>query len=178
MRRAAVIVLLAITMLASAPPTMAGRAQTTAAPASPLNDLAWLAGRWVGKTARGAYIEEHWMPAHDGLMLGSFRWDRGNHRWLFEFMSLEADPAVPATLVLRLKHFDRSFTGLEEKTASTTFRAIETSADRVLFELKEPTRVVRLTYARTGPDALTVTFEESEPGKPATRIEFPYARVT
>lgn len=92
-------------------------------------------------------------------------------------MSLEADPAEPATLILRPKHFDRKFVGLEEKTASTTFRSIETSSERILFELKESGRVVRLTYARTGPDALMVAFEETEPGKTPTRIEFPYTRV-
>lgn len=178
MRRAGVLVSLAIMLVSLPPLEVVGGAQPTAPAPASLSDLSWLAGRWVGKTGRGAYIEELWMPAHDGLMLGSFRWDRGNGRCLFEFMSLEADPAAPATLILRLKHFDRAFTGLEEKTDSTTFRASETSADRVLFELKQSARVVRLTYARTGPDGLTVTFEELVPGTPATRIEFAYSRVT
>jgi hypothetical protein len=177
MRRADLLVFLMIALLPMTPLTIVGDAQTTSAAATPVDDLSWLAGRWVGKTARGAYIEELWMPAHDGFMLGSFRWDRGNGRWLFEFMSLEADPAAPATLVLRLKHFDKAFAGLEEKTASTTFRSREASAKRILFELQESGRVVRLTYVRTAPDAMTVTFEESEPGKAATRIEFPYTRV-
>jgi hypothetical protein len=110
-------------------------------------------------------------------MLGSFRWERGGGRWLFEFMSLEVAAAAPGALTLRLKHFDRAFRGMEEKTASTTFTAIETNASRVLFELKEAGRVVRLTYARTTPDRLDVTFEETEPGKPPTRIEFPYTRA-
>lgn len=144
---------------------------------SPLNDVAWLAGSWVGTTNRGAFIEESWMAERDGLMLGSFRWDRGDGRWLFEFMSLEVDPASPSTLLLRLKHFDRAFKGLEERADSTTFRSIEKSASRVLFELKASGRIVRLTYARTGTDGLLVTFDESEPGKPPSRIDFSYTRA-
>jgi hypothetical protein len=145
--------------------------------ASPLDDVSWLAGQWLGKTGSGAFIEESWMAARDGLMLGSFRWDRGKGRWLFEFMTLEVDPASPATLVLRLKHFDRGFKGFEEKTESTTFRSVEASESRVVFELKRDQGGVRLTYARTGADGLQVTFEETEAGKPPTRIDFSYTRV-
>jgi len=162
---------------AALPCAAAPRTETATAATSPLDELSWLAGRWVGQTDSGAFIEESWMAARDGLMLGSFRWDRGKGRWLFEFMTLEVDPASPSTLVLRLKHFDRSLEGFEEKTESTTFRAIETSPSRVLFELKRETGGVRLTYARTGADGLLVTFEETEAGKAPTKISFSYSRV-
>ena len=176
MRRILALVFLLVVASPLPSLTTARGAQAPAA-ASSLQDLSWLAGHWVGKTARGAHIEEMWMPARGGLMIGSFRWEQGNGRWLFEFMSLEAAPAIPGALTLRLKHFDRAFTGMEEKTESTTFTSIERTASRVVFEFKEDARVIRLTYVRTGPDALTVTFDESEPGKPAVRIEFPYTRV-
>lgn len=80
MRRVGVIMFPAILLLSSAPPEMAGRGQSAAPAPASLADLSWLAGRCVGNTRRGAYIEELWMPGHDGLMLGSFRWDRGNGR--------------------------------------------------------------------------------------------------
>jgi hypothetical protein len=76
-----------------------------------------------------------------------------------------------------LKHFDRAFHGWEEKTVSTTFTAVEQSASRVLYEMKASARTVRLVYEKTGPDTLKVTFDETETGKPATRVEFPYTRV-
>ena len=176
MRR--VLFLLLLVCVGVCPPRAEARGSEAArVAASPLDEVAWLAGQWVGTTNSGAFIEESWMAARDGLMLGSFRWDRGQGRWLFEFMTLEADPASPSTLVLRLKHFDRGFKGFEEKAESTTFRSVETTASRVLFELKRDQGVVRLTYARTGADGLQVTFEETEAGKPPTRIDFSYSRA-
>jgi len=176
MRR--VLALVFLVVVASPMPSLT-MARGTQAPAvaTSLQDLSWLAGHWVGKTPRGDYIEEMWMPERDGHMLGSFRWERGNGRWLFEFMSLEAAPATPGALTMRLKHFDRAFRGMEEKTESTTFTSTERAASRVVFEFREDARVVRLVYLRTGPDALSVTFDETEPGKPAVHIEFPYTRV-
>lgn len=144
---------------------------------SALDRVSWLAGSWVGTATGGAFIEESWMAPRDGLMLGSFRWDRGSGRWLFEFMSIEADPASPDTLVLRLKHFDRGFRGSEEKAESMTFRTVELERSRVVFELRRDQSVVRLTYARQGDDGLTVTFDETEAGKPPTRLEFSYRRA-
>lgn len=171
-----VLLLVATTVVAPWPIAGQGR---TASPAlqSPLEGVSWLTGRWVGTTGSGAFIEESWMGARDGLMLGSFRWDQGNGRWLFEFMSVEADPASPGTLVLRLKHFDRGLRGFEEKAESTTFRTTAVEPSRVVFELRREQGVVQLTYARTGDDALIVTYDEAETGKPATRIEFSYKRA-
>lgn len=153
-----------------------GRAQSSGQTAA-LHDVAWLAGHWVGTTPNGAYIEEMWMPERDGHMIGSFRWERGAGRWLFEFMSLEAAPATSGALTLRLKHFDRAFKGMEEKTESTTFTSTARTSSQIVFELKEGARLVRLTYAKAAGDGLAVTFEETEPGKPPTRLEFPYTRV-
>jgi hypothetical protein len=54
---------------------------------------------------------------------------------------------------------------------------VEQSASRVLFEMKASAQTVRLVYEKTGPDTLKVTFDETETGQPATRVEFPYTRV-
>ena len=159
-----------------------GRAQSAPPPAS-LTDVSWLSGHWVGKTASGQHIEEMWMSDRDGHMLGSFRWERGNGRWLFEFMTLTADApsgaaaGAPGALTLRLKHFDRNLRGFEEKGESTTLTLTEGSSDRVSFQMKDGERTVRVGYTRSGADALTATFDETAPGKPAVHIEFPYKRV-
>jgi len=175
MRRAAVVFVLVLAVL----PLMATSALAQgSAPAVPLQDLSWLVGRWVGKTSSGQHIEEMWMPAQDGLMIGSFRWERGQGRWLFEFMSLDTGtPASPTPLTFRLKHFDRGFRGLEEKTASTILTPIEASASRVLFEMKDGERVVRITYSHPAPDGLLVVFDETAPGQTAVHIEFPFTRA-
>jgi hypothetical protein len=122
-------------------------------------------------------------------MAGVFRWERGHGRWLFELLTLDdragpavtADGAAPAarapTVTMRIKHFDRQLRGMEEKAESTTLRLVEHAADRVMFEMKEGARVVRVGYTRSGPDTLQGTFDEIEPGKPAVHIDFPYRRV-
>lgn len=174
MRRVLALVLL-VTAAASLPFVVAlGRAEAPAA--SPLSDVAWLAGHWVGSTPAGAYIEEVWMPERDGHMLGSFRWDRGQGRWLFEFMSIETGALSAAPLTLRLKHFDRGFRGFEDRTESTTFTSTTRTADTVVFELRQEARQVNLTYTRVGDSGLHVRFEETQPGQPVTRLEFPYTR--
>jgi hypothetical protein len=175
MRRAVTLLVLVV----AAMPLLGTSALTqTAAPSTSLQDLSWLAGRWVGTTATGQHIEEMWMPARDGLMIGTFRWERGQGRWLLEFMSLDTGTATaPAPLTFRLKHFDRGFRGLEEKAVSTTLVPIEASASRVLFEMKEGERVVRITYTQPKPDALLVVFDETAPGQTAAHFEFPFTRV-
>lgn len=164
-------------LIAMVVPSVAPRAFVQA-PAPPLQRLSWLAGHWTGVTSTGQHIEEMWMPSRDGLMLGSFRWERGGGQWLFEFMSLDTGPPPAAgPLTLRLKHFDRGLRGMEEKGESTTFSLVEQTASRVVFEMKEDGQVIRLVYALTAADALLVTFDETEPGRPATHLEFPYTRV-
>jgi hypothetical protein len=175
MRRAAAVFVLVLSVLPLMPASALAQGS---APAASLQDLSWLVGRWVGKTASGQHIEEMWMPAEDGLMIGSFRWERGQGRWLFEFMSLDAGTAAsPTPLTFRLKHFDRGFRGLEDKAVSTTLTPIEASASRVLFEMREAERLVRITYSRPSADALLVVFDETAPGQTAVHIEFPFTRA-
>jgi hypothetical protein len=159
---------------------VADAAQAPPAATTALAELSWLVGHWQGETARGRHIEEMWMPAEDGVMIGSFRWARGNGRWLFEFMSIDVMPPPLSSappLTLRIKHFDRGFRGLEDQASSTTLMLVEQTADRVVFELRETGRTVRVGYARSGADQLTATFDETEAGKPAVHLEFPYTRV-
>jgi hypothetical protein len=175
MRRAVVAFVLAVAML---PLTITSALAQGNAPTASLQDLSWLTGHWVGTTATGQHIEEMWMPARDGLMIGSFRWERGQGRWLFEFMSLDTGPsAAPTPLTFRLKHFDRGFRGLEDKAVSTTLMPKEVGGSRVLFEMKEGDRIVRLTYTYAAPDGLLVAFDETAPGQTAVHIEFPFKRV-
>jgi hypothetical protein len=174
MRRAVAVFVL---VLATLPLTIASALAQGSAPAASLQDLSWLAGHWVGTTASGQHIEEMWMPARDGLMIGSFRWELGQGRWLFEFMSLDTGTAAaPAPLTFRLKHFDRGFRGREDKAVSTTLLPKEVSTSRVLFEMKEGDRIVRLTYTYSAPDRLLVVFDETAPGETAAHIEFPFRR--
>lgn len=57
----------------------------------PLTDLAWMAGDWEG-TLRGAAIEEHWLPAKGGRMLGLSHNVAGGRMVQFEFLRVEERP--------------------------------------------------------------------------------------
>ena len=151
------------------------RAQTSTT--TSLSDVSWLAGHWVGKTAKGEHIEEMWMADQGGMMIGSFRWQRPDGRWLFEFMQLLDTPAAISSYTLRIKHFNRDFRGMEDKAASTTLITKDRTATRIVFEMKEATRVVQVGYEKKGTDALLAWFDEQEPGKPPVHIEFPYRRL-
>ena len=175
MRRILALVLsvAAAALLPFAPALTSAQTSTTTS----LSEVSWLTGHWVGKTAKGEHIEEMWMADQGGMMIGSFRWQRANGRWLLEFMQLLDTPTAIAPFSLRIKHFNQDFRGMEEKDASTSLVATERTATRVVFEMKDAARVVKVGYEKKGPDAILAWFDEQESGKPAVHIEFPYTRV-
>jgi hypothetical protein len=175
MRRILAPVLLVATaaLLPFAPAPSRAQTSTTTS----LSEVSWLTGHWAGKTAKGEHIEEMWMADQGGMMIGSFRWQRPDGRWLFEFMQLLDTPAAISPFTLRIKHFNRDFRGMEDKDASTSLMVKERTATRLVFEMKEATRVVQVGYERKGADALLAWFDEQEPGKSPVHIEFPYTRL-
>ena len=63
-------------------------------PSSPLDQLAWMTGRWISNGEDGTITEEYWMPPRGGTMLGIrlvnvtmlapllwASWRRRNERW-------------------------------------------------------------------------------------------------
>ena len=86
MRRRLALVLLVAAAVSLPFAPAASRAQTSTT--TSLSEVSWLTGHWVGKTAKGEHIEEMWMADQGGVMIGSFRWQRPDGRWLFEFMQL------------------------------------------------------------------------------------------
>lgn len=63
-------------------------------PAAASPDLDWLAGQWCLESG-DKLIEEHWLPAKGGLMLGLSRTTRGDRTLSFEFLRvLHADGAT------------------------------------------------------------------------------------
>jgi hypothetical protein len=175
MRRILALVLsvAAAALLPFAPALTSAQTSTTTS----LSEVSWLTGHWVGKTAKGEHIEEMWMADQGGMMIGSFRWQRPNGRWLFEFMQLLDTPAAISPFTLRIKHFNRDFRGMEDKDASTSLMVKERTPTRIVFEMTEATRVVQVGYERKGADALLAWFDEQEPGKSPVHIEFPYTKV-
>ena len=85
------------------------------------DELAWMAGRWIGEHD-GERIEEWWSEPYAGMMLGMFRWHRGGEPRFYELLSMEPDGM---RLAFRIKHFAPGLVGWEEKDAAVTFDLVE-----------------------------------------------------
>jgi len=91
-------------------------AQAPAAPAPPsppakIEQVAWLAGYWVGE-GLGGQIEDIWMPPRDGVVLGAFRLTKPDGKGFYELFAVEE---FEGSLRFVVKHFNPNWVGWEEK---------------------------------------------------------------
>lgn len=92
-------------------------------------DIAWLAGNWIG-TGLGGVSEEVWSKPNGGTMIGVYRLIKADKPVFYEMMlMLESE----GTLILRLKHFNPSFVGWEEKDKSVDFKFVKKDEKRAYF---------------------------------------------
>ena len=83
----------------------------------------WLVGTWRGE-GFGGTVDEVWLPAAHGQMIGTFRHYQEDEPGFSEIMSLGD---VDGQTLLRVKHFNPDFTGWETQNESVDFRFV--SAD-------------------------------------------------
>jgi hypothetical protein len=113
-------------------------------PPATLADIAWLEGRWTGP-ALGGLCEEIWSAPLAGSMVGMFRLLVDGTPVFYELQLLVEDRG---SLVLRVKHFNRDFTGWEEKNESVDFPLVAKDGRNMLFE--------GVSYHPQGDDGLTI----------------------
>jgi uncharacterized protein YciI len=101
-------------------------------------DVAWYAGRWLGK-GFDATVEESFVPPMGGTMIGTFRMIKDEKPAFYEMLLLEPDGD---SLVYRVKHFHPNFTGWEEKDGFVSFPLIKIEGNRFYFS--------GLTWVRDG----------------------------
>ena len=89
-----------------------------ASPAASIDDIAWLAGRWVGE-GLGGTAEDVIAPASGGQMMGMFRHSGANDSVKFYEFYVFAEH--DGSLTQRLKHFSPMLSGWEEKDAFVEF---------------------------------------------------------
>ena len=123
--------------------TMKLAAGQAPSPAS-VNDMAWLAGRWLGE-GMGGQSEEAWGPIYQGRMLGTFTHSEGGKPVFHEFMIVME---VDGKLVVRLKHFNPDLTGWEEKDKFVDFKFVAKKDGAMYFN--------GLTYMPDGKDGLKI----------------------
>jgi hypothetical protein len=156
---------------------LTGLAQAGADQASEkLAKVAWIQGSW--KTLHnGDYLDEYWSPPHADSMIGMFRWAKKDGLWMSEKLSIVTDGD---NVVLRVKHFDRAMVGWEEKDKAITLPLVRQTDAESVFETAdqtgETTEAVRLTYRKTGADAMDVILETRTKDK-ERRLEFHFERM-
>lgn len=100
-----------------------------------VDDLAWIAGRWVGE-GFGGVAEETWNPPMgaegERSMVGMFRlYDAENAVNFYELMTLVEDEDG---IVLRLVHLSKALRPWEEPGETTDFRLLRVSGTTAWFK--------------------------------------------
>lgn len=123
-----------------------------------IEDMAWLAGAWVGTRGKSS-IEERWSPPGGGAMLGVSRTVKGEKMVAFEFLRI-----VPreGSLVYKAQPGGKP---------PTEFVLTELSATRAVFENPRHDSPQRIVYELSAEGGLTASVGDMKGGSP-TLFEF------
>lgn len=153
------------------------RAQSSSnAAADKLAKVAWIQGSWKSGMD-GDFLDEHWSAPHTDSMMGVFRWVKKDKLWMSELLSIVTEGD---NIVLRVKHFDRSMVGWEEKDKAITLPLSKQTDTESIFETTdqtgETTEAVRLIYRKTGADTMDIILETRKKDQ-QRRLEFHFSRI-
>lgn len=121
-----------------------------------LDQLAWLSGHWQGGSS-GRITEELWLPPAGGLMLGLNRDVGPDGKAFFEYLRLERTGG------------GIFYRALPRGGTTTSFKLVERTAGKVVFENKAHDFPQRIIYHLTTPNTLQVTIEGEVNGKTESR---------
>ena len=145
---AVVFIMLSVTQASMQTPTLA--------------DISWIAGDWQTAPGGRRQIEEHWMQAAGGSMLGMSRTVAGEKTVEFEYVRIEQR----ADGIFYVAHPNARCPG-------TDFKLTRASATEAVFENPQHDFPKRIVY-RKGEDSLTATVDGGEGSK---AITFAYRRM-
>ena len=123
-----------------------------------------MAGRWSCEVF-GGVAEEMWLPPAGGQMAGIFRLVRTDGPAFYEIINLLV---VDGRLTLRLKHFDATLHGWEDKDNTVDFPLVDQGDGVWFFD--------GMTIERHSQEAATVHVRTEDGGR-ENIITFPYRRV-
>ncbi|MGQ0551814.1 MAG: DUF6265 family protein [Planctomycetota bacterium] len=125
-----------------------------------INDLAWLAGEWVGTRSSGSSIEERWSPPLGGAMLAISR-------------SVNTSGKMSAFEYLRITERDGGlvYTAQPSGKTATEFVLSELSANRAVFDNPRHDYPKRIVYELSADGALSATTGFLKGGTPR-RFDF------
>jgi hypothetical protein len=120
-------------------------AAKTPAPPARIADAAWLQGYWQGE-GLGGTVEDVWLPAKAGVLLGAFRLVKADGKpGFYELFAIEE---IDDTLQFVVKHFNPDWVGWEEKDKALRIRLSRLAEGEMAFG--------RIVFQRQGPDGLVV----------------------
>jgi hypothetical protein len=142
-----------------APPAAAQQQTRTlgsaASPAASMDDLAWLAGSWMG-TGMGAEVTETYSAPLGGRITGHFAMADGKGG--VAFTEIVDYVPIGRSIGYRVRHFNPDMSGWEDKTGKPViFPLVAIEKDRWFFD--------GMTIERTGADALTMWVRMEEGGR-------------
>jgi hypothetical protein len=130
------------------------------APSRGLDQLAWMVGAWAAEHDGGMRVEEHWIDARGGNMMGLGRTTRGDRMMFYEFLRIEQTPDGTITYHAAPKG----------RSPATPFKMIEMSSDKVVFENPQHDFPVRITYWREGADGIGARIEGKDGKNPQSWV--------
>ena len=134
-------------------------------PPAKINDLAWLAGQWVGE-GLGGIATEVYSPIAGGQMVGHFSLVQDGKVAFYEIVSIVE---YGGSLEYRLKHFNADLTGWEEKAQVQRFALVATDKDVWYFD--------GFTMRREGADGLIITVRAKRKDGTSSELVFRYRRA-
>jgi len=126
------------------------------------DDFDWLSGHWCSVSDK-QHIEEYWLPARGGMLLGLGRTVQGTRPATFEFMRIAVVDSVPA------------FIAQPQGGTPVTFKMKGVGLGWVRFENPAHDFPTRVEYRRDGDRLIAHIAGPGKEGK-ETRIEFEYRR--
>ena len=99
-------------------------------PKASIEEVAWIAGDWVGQ-AFGGTVEEIWRSPAAGAMMGMFRLAQEDKIGFYELMIIREEEG---SLTYNLKHFNPDLTGWEEKNETVKYPLVAIQGQMAFFD--------------------------------------------
>ena len=138
------------------------------APVKHINDLSFMSGRWITKSAWGD-MEENWSTPLGNSMMCSFRCVKDGKVVFYEFIVIEQTPTGP---VMKLRHFSPGNIAWEEKDKPYEYPLMFLEPDRARFE--RPDKKTALTFHRISKEKMNVFLERQDKDGKWITDEFNY----
>ncbi|MHA6718829.1 DUF6265 family protein [Sphingomonas sp. RS6] len=149
----------------AAPPAVLTAAEVATPARATIADAGWTEGLWQGEVF-GEAVEHRIMAPLGGQMPGLVRLSKDGRLDFYEFSSfLETDGG----LTYRNRHFDPSLVARQDRADYVDRPLLRHDADTLYFD--------GITFARDGPDAMTVVFQLTDQDGGRTRHVVRYRRA-